>query len=82
MKANAKKRPALSRWLSIDKHGQPTIPGWYETRYWRTDRDLDRLYWDGASWRYGPDDDTTAFGNWDTKGESWRGLASDPSKVA
>lgn len=81
MNTTSDKSAKPSRWFGIDKYGQPTLPGWYETRYWRTDHDLDRLYWDGANWRFGPDDDVTAFGNWDTQGESWRGLASDPSKA-
>lgn len=70
---------AVTRWFSIDEDGQPQLPGWYDNRY----RDVEegcpeRGWWDGAQWLWGPGGPPTYFGNRDTAGEFWRGLAEKP----
>lgn len=87
MKRSAHKL-ALSRWFSIDKDGQPTLPGRYEVRYiWEEDDHPNLIptfyFWNGSTWlRAKGDRQQLEFGNTNTEGERWRGLASDPNKGA
>lgn len=64
-------------WISVKT--PPAYPGWYEIRYCdELSAEDDRLYFDGAQWRYAPDGSTSFFGNgW--KDDFWRGL-SETSK--
>ena len=70
-----------TRWFSIDKDGQPTAPGWYDTLYsWEPDdlpdHKISISYWDGEQWIWSPEfPDPLEFGNVNTKGERWRGLS-------
>lgn len=77
----------FTRWFSIDEDGQPTRPGWYDTLYsWEPEdypeHSITTAYWNGTHWMWEKEDSLyrLSFGNEDTAGERWRGLASDPSK--
>lgn len=71
---------AVTRWFSIDKDGQPQLPGWYEILYDGEDEDARPLkfWWAGLSWFVHPNGPASAFGNENTAGERWRGLAEKP----
>lgn len=62
----------VTAWYAIDVDGHPDKAGWYECMY-EDDEQSTMLYWDGACWRYNPVSGQTAFGNYDTLGERWRG---------
>ena len=73
-----------TEWFSVDD-GQPTIPGLYEVAYsfetgMNYDYEFDLSYWDGSLWLRHKGGFPLSFGNEDTKGERWRGLAEDPNK--
>lgn len=58
----------------------PPAPGWYDVLYLGEPDDTDdpaRMYWDGEIWKFHPDSPhPSAFGNFDTEGERWRGAAT------
>lgn len=67
--------PELSPILSIDEHGQPVRPGWYDG-FWPDDEFAWARYWfDGVNWRLKKDGDLSLFGNFEPAGERYRGLA-------
>lgn len=70
----------LTRWFSIDKDGHPRRRGWYEVLYGgeRAPSGATR-YWDGRGWRREENGNISFFGNGNTSGERWRGLAA-PAK--
>jgi hypothetical protein len=75
---------AVTRWFSIDEDGQPELPGYYDVAYGfqRDENDsagYDRRYWSGAIWQEYEDGKRLSFGNEDTAGERWRGLAEKPA---
>jgi hypothetical protein len=76
-------RPKLTPWFRIDKDGHPERPGYYEVLYDGEKAKLDIpsvLYFSGNRWQKSELGWDSAFGNWDTKNERWRGLAEPPKE--
>lgn len=75
-----------TRWFHIDVDGNPRVPGYYEVLY--SDQHEDEvmpstIYWDGRQWLLVANDVgfPLSFGNCDTAGERWRGVAEAPQPV-
>jgi hypothetical protein len=75
---------AVTQWFGIDNDGQPVNVGWYDVRYsWELCESgvcKWRRWWDGRYWCETPNGAQTQFGNRNTNGEFYRGLAVKPKK--
>lgn len=67
----------------------PVRPGYYEIKYAGHPpvlRGMEKMFFDGIVWRFGPNADKSIFGNvcvFDaTDGDQWRGMVADDVKRA
>jgi hypothetical protein len=75
---------SVTQWFEIDTDGNPVHKGIYECRYFKC-KYVFRKYFDGDFWFHLEDGNVklsegnkSVFGNDNTYGESWRGLADKP----
>lgn len=76
----------VTQWFAINVDGQPVKSGWWDVLYIADTEDessptfSSRRYWfDGHIWRHGQYLSETLFGNANTTGERYRGLAEKPT---